>query len=122
MALVEFPRSVESILLDIWGPSDRNLTDAVLNHGCWCRQLNTLYTDSMHTLGGQPVDELDSLCRMWKSARNCNDHHRGGTCFGEIVDDSYRYFYSIDTEKLICASNRDCQCGHELRIWVRELV
>merc|ERR1711937_581810 len=48
------------------------LTNAT-NHGCHCAGLA-----SGGFMGGQPVDDLDRQCKVWKSARKCLT--RGGTC------------------------------------------
>merc|ERR1711937_1006369 len=52
------------------------LTNAT-NHGCHCAGLA-----SGGFMGGQPIDDLDRQCKVWKSARKCLT--RGGTC------DSYK--------------------------------
>merc|ERR1719219_1780178 len=62
-------------------PSTRGFTDdivnAITNYGCWCGRTAELG----QAYGGNPVDELDSLCRGWHQCRRCQDFV---TCDGEV--------------------------------------
>ena len=98
--IAAFPASATDILGHALGSS---FTEKVLVHGCWCAQLNSDYADSGSTLGGQPVDGLDKICKQWKAARSCNDNHHGGTCFDSAIET-----YSFDEDSAACSGNLDC--------------
>ena len=50
-----------------------DITDGVAvaleNYGCWCARLSTGVSP-----GGNPVDQIDTLCRSWAQCRHCEDY------------------------------------------------
>jgi len=69
---------------------DSSIMDSILNHGCWCAKLNP--RNEMPILGGPHyADSLDKICKDWFTARKCNDDLPGGSCYGESVDEYYKY-------------------------------
>jgi len=61
--------------------------ERVLNHGCHCAKFNHELIG--RDVGGEAVDELDNLCKLWYSARTCT-HKENGACHY-----SSTYYYSI---------------------------
>ena len=48
----------------------------VADYGCWCTKA---YSGDGHR--GKPIDELDTVCRSWVRARNCE---KVAVCAGEL--------------------------------------
>ena len=54
-------------------------------HGCWCTRI----TGYNPKYAGDPVDEIDHLCKEWSSKRRCNTL-MGGTCpYNIMTGNSY---------------------------------
>jgi len=51
-------------------------TESILSWGCHCARLNT-NEDFYRAVGGDPIDELDVLCRDWIDAKNCINKMNG---------------------------------------------
>jgi len=62
----------------------------VANYGCWCTKA---YSGDGHR--GKPIDELDTVCRSWVRARNCE---KVAVCDGEL-DLAYNPTITIDFVK-----------------------
>ena len=62
------------------GGERNDVTDGVAvaleNYGCWCARLSTGISP-----GGNPVDDIDTLCRSWAQCRHCEDY---SACDGEV--------------------------------------
>ena len=76
---VDSPARIQSRNLD----TESYLTK-VANYGCWCTKA---YNGDGHR--GKPIDNLDTICRSWVRARNCE---KLAVCDGE-VDLDYEKFY-----------------------------
>ena len=58
--------------------SGPEFAEKVLNHGCWCAQLNT---DIDHSaLGGGTIDQVDHYCKQWIKEKKCLNR-MGGSCY-----------------------------------------
>ena len=79
-------------------------------HGCWCPKLLQNGVNSDQT-GGDPVDELDTICKRWVSDRNCNDKLIGGLCFESDLDlGSNFYEVNVNADTTECNSNGFSSC------------
>ena len=52
--------------------------ESISRHGCWCAKFGS--RDLEVSLGGQPVDELDGICKKWIKDRRCSKLF-DGTCY-----------------------------------------
>jgi len=71
-----------------------NFPTEIFDHGCWCGKLNALPSAG---LGGNPIDDLDQLCKDWSKARRCS-RVNGGTCESAsalILSSSYQVEYDF---------------------------
>ena len=81
----------------------------VIQHGCWCTKMSGFNPD----YAGEPIDEVDGICRDWSYQRRCNQLV-GGTCpidtFNYQTGSGYQYVidrtfggdnYSCDTTENI---------------------
>lgn len=44
----------------------------LLSHGCWCSRLDS---ETTKVTGGNPIDEVDDICRSWFKMRRCNENN-----------------------------------------------
>lgn len=51
------------------------MPNKIINHGCWCAKVSGSNPD----FAGEPVDDIDKLCKEWSSKRRCNGLI-GGSC------------------------------------------
>lgn len=53
-----------------------NDAQEVSQHGCWCSKIMGSNPD----FAGDPVDNIDRLCKEWSVTRRCNSLENGGSC------------------------------------------
>merc|ERR1712062_378099 len=84
--------------------------DELLEHGCHCHKLDQ-EKGSASTIGaGAVIDEMDSICRDWLSARRCVTY-AGGSCFAQSEAESYQLQINTETNELDCSLNDgDSRC------------
>merc|ERR1711970_423158 len=56
--------------LNKW-PATESLANTLTSYGCWCQIRNQAAGGGVVPGHGQPVDELDRLCRKWHQCRSC---------------------------------------------------
>jgi len=100
-----------------------DITDGVAvaleTYGCWCARLSTGISP-----GGNPVDEIDTLCRSWAQCRHCEDY---SACDGE-VDEGYaaKVTFGLSGLELSCPDDLDactkerCECDLEYGLALRD--
>lgn len=67
--------------------------DEITNHGCWCSKFGLGFG-----AGGDPVDELDEICRQWFYARRCV-MLPGGRCETGFSAETYNIKYENKIHK-----------------------
>ena len=78
---LQFLKETERLIRDFF-PFDG---DKILNHGCWCGNLNTAHTNGGNLGGAIVVDKLDELCHNWLKARYRSDRHTRGICKSDDI-------------------------------------
>ena len=88
---------------------DHRLTDKMLSYGCWC-QIRNHGASGIVPGHGQPVDELDELCRDWHQCRSCTELD---STTGSCDSSSFAYEVGLDpsTNRIACDSYNSDQCA-----------
>lgn len=95
-------------IIDQFLPSEAR--EQVLSHGCWCSKLDPDNKNYAGT-GGEPVDELDGICKLWYSMRTCTKF-RQGSC--EYFDSDWFTSYELsNSEQGITNSNCEQNASHK---------
>ena len=82
----------------------------LINHGCWCTKLDSVHNHKDNSGGHHAVDELDTICRNWANARQCNGLKDGSCEKGKFS--SFRYYINeLDEKKIECAGQRNKKLG-----------
>ena len=78
-------------------------------YGCNCFQLGDAPL-SGQPIQGRPVDQLDNMCKMYKSCQKCVRTKNGETCRGELV----KYQWTVQEDLDVTGSNDAGSCEREL--------
>lgn len=92
-------------------------------YGCNCNMLvgDRPLSQSGH---GQPIDSVDSTCKLYKSCQQCVIDHYGDSCIGEFTD----YNFSINNGEAVCndqsgtCARAVCECDAEFALAHSETV
>ena len=85
----------------------------VASHGCWCANI---FSPKKGPVGGQPVDDLDRICKSWWQCRRCtkieeNCDHRAETYEARVQSDTG---LMIDCEADSQCGQLVCECDLQL--------
>jgi hypothetical protein len=74
-----------------------DIAESVDGYGCWCSRPTT-----GTSFGGQPLDELDELCRTWAQCMKCQPQE----C-KEVEDPQYEVVYTMEVNCTCVTGSRD---------------
>jgi hypothetical protein len=98
----------KDILSVITGMSSQNAKNFLRNYGCYCYPLSAQKAGPAFNYNGDPVDELDDLCKKLYRAQKCIDIDVAeGNYETECTLDQGYGFYTDDNGQVVCGAEEN---------------
>lgn len=72
-----------------------NQAAQIITHGCWCKQFDETNEE---LVGGNAVDDVDRLCKDWKSKRTCESSCDSESTNYYMLEYNETHFSCLDTD------------------------